>query len=313
VAVRFNAASEKLTRTTGLWDYNSAYSWMAWFYPISTTNFEEYLLIEQAAGSNNIDALQRQGTSSQLNLVVWIAGVATQLQGGSITSNQWTHLAVVRESATVLKAYQDGQLIITVTSPSVTGRQPAGLMGFGDVHGGIGFNGRVAVAKAWGAFALDQAMVQAEMHTVLPHHRIADQWGYWPMLPGSERANDLSGRGRHWTEGGALSDEEGPGAVSWGAPVLESPVVAVGAPPQGYTVPPLTITTAVVAPAVRLGRTIVLPTVTVPLLVPPLVTVKGGITRPLGPVPLPVEVVGLTVQTGVPVAPRRRTLLGVGS
>ena len=192
---------------------------MAWVYPVASTNFEEYLLIEVAAGSAaGIDALQRQGTTSQYNLVVWQGGSSTAVQGGTITNNQWVHLAMVRESATVLKAYVDGALAMTVTSPSVSGRSAAGLMGFGDVHGGIPFAGRVYAAKAWDT-ALLAGQVEDEMYLVRPRY-LFGVWGWWPCFPGiNERYLDYSGNGRHWTESGSLSDEDPP-PVSWGAEAL---------------------------------------------------------------------------------------------
>lgn len=266
MAVRFTVAGDKLTRSTGVLDDNAPYTWMGWFYPTVNTNFEEYLLIENAAGSTqNIDAFQRQGTTGQYNLVAYVSGTPTNVQGGTITNNQWVHLTMVRESVTVLKGYADGVLVATVTTGTVAGRTAAALMGLGDVHGGIPFYGRVAGQKAW-SVALTAAEIAREVETLRPI-RTTSLYGVWPMFQGSNnRLVDYSGNTRLWTAAGTFTDEDQP-PVPWGAKVYSLSPPA----PLVRIIPTLTIPTVVPAPTVTFGvagRTITPSPVTVPLVVP---------------------------------------------
>lgn len=228
MAIRFDTAGERLERTTDLLDYNAAYTVMLWARPVGWSSGTWAGIISVAyIGYSDFDGLAIDDAFDE-----WMPFAAKasswdvdQSSPVGAAVNTWVHLALVRESATVLKAYADGALIATVTTASVSGRNPATFLRIGDTPGADGvFNGRVAYVKAWSAgLTIDE--VAAEMRTIAPR-RMTNLYGWWPTWGGAtERARDYSGNARAWTETGTLTDEDPP-PVSWGAGVLWLPFAA---------------------------------------------------------------------------------------
>lgn len=213
MAVRFDASTDRLLRTSDLLDYNGVYTWMAWIYLVSDLNASSTFWVLSDNSANNRDYLFTTGTGTTLRLNVVIGGGATNVDGTDISAGVWYHLALVRESATAVKVYLNGVLDITNTR-DITGRASATRM----EHGAFSSSNtnrsdsRVAAIKAWST-NLSQVEILNEMRVIKPC-KTTNLYGYWPTLNGSEeRVRDYSGNGRDWTEGGTLTDEDSPPIV----------------------------------------------------------------------------------------------------
>jgi concanavalin A-like lectin/glucanase superfamily protein len=217
MAVRFDAAADRLLRTTSLINYNNPYSWMCWFYFISDLNaFGSILQFDtnDSGTSKNEDQLGMLANGTTLNTYVENAGFQDQ-NSITLVAGTWYHFALVRESTTALKTYVNGSLSTTNTL-NVSGRTAATRM---EVGGSYTANtqrvdGRVYAQKAW-TTALTLAQVVQEMRVIRPRFT-ASLYGWWPHLPSAaERLKDYSGQGHDWTAGGTLTDEA-PYPVPWG-------------------------------------------------------------------------------------------------
>lgn len=147
----------------------------------------------------------------------------TEVTGSNLTTGVWYHIAIVRVSEFSLRIYLDGTLDITNTNNfSNNSRWEFGAVGTGNNDRA---DIRLAHIKYWDA-ELTAEEVQQEMRVIRPH-RSANLAGWYPLFPGSgERTRDYSGLGRNFTEGGTLTDEDGP-PVSWGAPVIYVPFTSI--------------------------------------------------------------------------------------
>lgn len=216
MAVRFDAAADRLLRTTDLLDYNAAYSWMAWIQIVVDLNANSTFFMLNDDTANNYDHIRTLADGTQLRLTTTIGGAAQSVSGSVLTVGQWYHLAMIRESANSIKIYLDGVLDIT-GNQNIAGRAAVTRM----EHAGRSSsniepsNSRVAAIKAWST-NISLAQLQNEMRVIRPI-RTSNLYGFWPCFPGStERLRDYSGNGRNWTESGTLTDEDPP-PVSWGA------------------------------------------------------------------------------------------------
>lgn len=235
MSVRFDAAADRLLRTTDLPDYNGVWAWCAWGQIAVDLNANSAFYSENDNTTGNVDLLRTTTAGDVLEIRVVVAGAATTVGGGTLTVGTWYHLALVRESAASLKLYIDGALSATNTR-DVTGRAAASRQEMGGFRSTNTFplDGKVFATKVWaGGTALTLAEVQQEMRTVRPV-RLTNLYGWWPLRPGStERLKDYSGNGRDWTEAGTLADEDHP-PISWGAPGgmrIMPPVAAAGGQP----------------------------------------------------------------------------------
>lgn len=222
MAIRFDATGDRVERTSGLLNYNAAYTVMLWARPVGwTTGTWSNVISISTSSYNNCDGLATDDAFDEWMPFVAAGGAWDADQSSPVDAavNTWVHLALVRESATVLKAYADGALIATVSHPTVAGRSSATALRLGDTPAADGlFDGCVAHVKAWSA-ALTIDEVQAERPYIAPV-KAASLYAWWPTRAGdSERLLDYSGNGRHWTAVGTLTDEADPG-IAW------SPVAA---------------------------------------------------------------------------------------
>lgn len=228
--VRFDAATDRLLITTSPIDYNAAYTWMAWIY-VSTDNggYNSIMALDTNSGTTTADEIGVNMTGSSNRWFMWIAAAAgstvEEAGTGTVATGTWYHMAVVRESLTLIKLYVNGTLTLSGTR-DVTGRASATRMEMGAAESANNdvFSGRVCAIKAWSA-ALTLNQVNQEMNSIRPVEFVS-LYGFWPTWPGSgERAADYSGNGNNWTEGGTLTDEDPP-PVSWGAAVWMPPFTA---------------------------------------------------------------------------------------
>lgn len=226
MSVRFDAAADRLLRTTDLLDMNSTYSWGCWVRIVTDLNAQSTFFALDDNNINNIDVVRTAANGTQLQLRCSIAGTGTNVSGTDIGTGTWRHIMMVRESQTSLKLYLDGVLDATATD-NMTGRASALRMEHGAIRdtNAQPSDSRVAAIKAW-SVALTAAEVAREVYTIRPV-RTANLYGFWPVRPGSgERVKDYSGNGRDWTEAGTLTDEDPP-PISWGARALFPPYTAV--------------------------------------------------------------------------------------
>jgi hypothetical protein len=235
MSVRFDADGEALRRTgtANVLNFNQPYTLMAWIRPVASIIHSIWLGL-QVSNWVNSDYYRRPNGAAYSQLSVYQGGGGTSIAGSNFKAADWNHFAMVRESDTVLKGYQDGVLDITASHSTVSGRAVSNDLSFGDFYNdaNVRFDGRVMAIKAW-TVALTAAQVAAELPTIRPQ-RLDNIWAWWPCFPGSgERIRDYSGNGRHFTEVGTLSDEDPPpvgwavlpggGALMAGGPLLAAP------------------------------------------------------------------------------------------
>ena len=234
MSVRFDAASDRLLRTSDLPSYNSAYTFDAWVYLVGTTgNAQTILGIDTNVDGANEDSLYIATGGGALSLFVATASATTDINGSAnVTVGAWHHVAVVRESATSLKAYLDGTLVATNTR-NVGGRSTAPTrmeIGGSYTANSYRFNGRVANVRIWTvALTATQVAEQSALYTP----SITTGLHLWTPLPGHTDLADDSGNGRNWTAGGTLTTEGDPPVGPPSAHDLTATGVTTGAPALG--------------------------------------------------------------------------------
>lgn len=211
MAVRFDAAADRLLRTSNLINYNGNYTIMGLVYLISTDNTCTVFSLNDN-GLSNIDWMYYYPGTGLMR----VNSNGNPAGSYAATWDTWYHVAMVRSAVNNLTSYINGVADGTSTY-DVTGRNANTRLEVGGCTSGnqYAINGRVSFIKAW-SVALTQAEIQTEMHTIRPQ-RTANLYGFWPCFPGAtERLTDYSGNGYNWTAGGTLADEDPP-PVSWGA------------------------------------------------------------------------------------------------
>jgi hypothetical protein len=214
MSVRFNASGEYFARTSGLLDYNAAYTWMTWVYFVSGTGgpFINIFGLDDGASFANSDVITVADSGTfPFMLTSNISFSFEEVPGTTVPGNgTWYHLAMVRESVTSLKMYVYGVLEATATG-SISGRAAATEMLVGGGYGGTSnpADARFTGIKAF-SFAMTQAQIRWEMNQVRPA-RWTSIYGGWPVPDGANRVNDVfSGSARNWTPNGTLTDEANP-------------------------------------------------------------------------------------------------------
>lgn len=219
MAVRFDAAADRLLRTSDLLDFNSPYTIMAWVYRISDLNAYT-TIFDLSRGTDNANEDFIGCTADGTSLVAYIAsgGAYQETAGGTtLPEKTWSHVAVVRESTTSLRIYLNGSLVATntqnVASRGAIQRLECGAALDTNISR---FDGRLSRIKAWST-NLTQDQVLSEMNRVLPLN-FSNLYGFWPTFLGTDRTKDYSGLGRDWTAGGSLTDEDD-APVTWGGKI----------------------------------------------------------------------------------------------
>lgn len=236
MAVRFDAAADRLLRTTDLLDYNAAYTKMAWIYLTSDLDAISVFFTQNDNSANNLDQLMTSPTGTLLQIRVVVGGAATNTNGSTVSTGTWYHVALVRESVTSLKLYFDAVLDSTNTR-DVTGRAASSRMEHGARSSGNNnrYDGRVYAIKYWSA-ALTLAEIANERPYIWPR-RFANLYECWPCLAGATERLRGYVKGRNWTESGTLTDEAPP-SVAWGIapqfPQLTPAAAAAGNPWYAY-------------------------------------------------------------------------------
>lgn len=228
MAIRVNASTEYLDRTSNVLDANGTYTIMGWFYLENLTVYG-HLFDLNAGDSENHDAIYtyNDGGGYDFYLSANIGGYLTDIATTTPPStSQWFHIALVRASDTNLKVYIDGADEATNTN-DVNGRSSITKNKIGVSIDNENIDGRIAGLKAWST-ALTQNEILQELRILRPV-RTANLYCFCPVFPGSgERGRDYSGNGYDWTENGTLTDESPP-PVSWGALPVYQPLISAAA------------------------------------------------------------------------------------
>lgn len=223
MAVRFDAAADRLLRTTNL--PTGQFTVSFWVYLVSDLN--AYSAFWYMGGDNYGGSYAYIGTNADGTTLINAAETA----GTSLTTATWYYVAYAHQSGASQRGYtylgtlttlaaQDIQTGLNPSQPTTT-RMEFGAVGTGNSDRG---NIRIANIKIWST-QLSLAQVQAEQFSIRPSN-FTNLVGWYPCFPGSgERARDYSGLGYNWTEGGTLTDEDPP-PVSYGASVYVLPYVA---------------------------------------------------------------------------------------
>lgn len=225
MATRFDAATDRLARTTGILNFNAAYTWMGWVYISTDQNAYTHIwsINTNNQFSQNADYIGMTSDGTTLISYVDNGGAGTEQPGTNLTAATWYHIAVVRASTTSLLIYlngvQDSNNTRSVATRGAASRMEIGALSTSNADP---FNGRVQHVKIWDT-NLSVAEIQQEMVTARPQ-RTANLW-LWTPLHSSGDILDYSGNARDWTAGGALTTEDGP-PVGYGAPILYAPYVA---------------------------------------------------------------------------------------
>lgn len=215
-AVRFDAASDRLLRTSGLLDYKQAYTVMFWAYIVTDTN--DFTVIYTINDNINFNNYEYVGFGA--NGTAW--RIASKHNGGTeitdsgsdASTGTWYHLALVRSAANgTLTLYIDGAQECQLTNDVSTGGGVLERMELGAFSSNnfSRFDGRIAYARAWQA-ALTAGEITTEMQADTAQK--AGAWADWDLQ--SDYA-DQSGNGRDWTAGGTLTFEDGPTLSGGGA------------------------------------------------------------------------------------------------
>lgn len=228
MAVRFDAASDRLVRTSSLPNYNSTYTIMGWvLVPSNPTDYGAVFALDADANNNDVlwlDGGYSANTEFRFCLYTTVGGTfAETVPGTNRALNTWFHVAMVRSSVTQLLLYVNGSLQTTHTNGTVASRTAIAELGVGGFGTGTTdpANIRVAYLKCW-TTNLSADQIVAEQYAVRPLE-MGSLHAWWPTFPGSAvRAEDRSGNGRAFTENGTLTDEQEPpvsfGSLPWIAP-----------------------------------------------------------------------------------------------
>ncbi len=214
MAVQFNSSSDRLLRTSGLLDYNAAYTIFLHGYIDSTGSYSS--LANANDDSNCYDSLAINGTT--LNPI--ISGAPnfffTEDPGATVSSATWTALALIRASTTSLRAYKDAVASGSGLTNNVASRATATRMELGGMRSSNNdiFTGRIAYCRIWTA-ALTTGELAAEAASTTAV-RTSGLWASYEFPNSGAIFNDSSGNGRHWTESGAVSWIDDPVIVGGG-------------------------------------------------------------------------------------------------
>lgn len=204
MSIRVTGTGQGLSRTTNLPNHNSAYTMMAWvnMTSVSGASGTYRALFDIDAGANLGDVLYMTGDGSIASL--WVNN-GTNFNGSTnISTANWYHVTMVRETNARLLMYIDGKLDATNTT-SVSGRAATTQFGIAQAlstsSGEDLQSAQFEDFRVWNR-ALTQQEIVREMRSVYPVSRgglVAQVIAETP-----DHVNDYSGNGR-MTVTGTLS------------------------------------------------------------------------------------------------------------
>lgn len=201
---RFDAAADRLLLSSGLFDWNSVYTWMTWVRFSSVATAGVFSANRNEATSDNMDAVYTSSVglmTVEANNAAVYGGV-----GGTTTAvvYRWYHVSMVRESVTALRLYVNGRLEATDTN-DVTGRAAATRveMGGSTTSNNEQLNGWVVCTKIFTRI-MRSAEIMEEMRQCFPI-RTAQLYAYYPI--GNQQQIDFGAAKRTRTIGGTLNTQ----------------------------------------------------------------------------------------------------------
>jgi hypothetical protein len=211
VAIRFDAATDQLSRTTSLPSITN-FTLMAWIW------FPANIPLDTAQCALNFgpttpgDAQQYLGVLGQAGptnkLILYTTGQPTLVGTMSLSVNTWYHvaMAIAGTGASQVRGYLNGvQEMVGPGSGTPVGQK---LLVAQSAPGGESFNGRVAALKIYSA-VLTASEMQQELRAYVPV-RTLNLNSWYPLLTQTDVAN----YGPAWTVGGTLTTEDGP-PIPW--------------------------------------------------------------------------------------------------
>jgi len=217
--------SDGLVKTTGVINYNSPYTMMAWIYYTADRNDYTHMFAISAAGLTawqNSDYVGTSNDGTTFRLDSCIGGSSGASIGTNLSINTWYHIAVVRSSTTALDAYLNGVHDIGPITTNVTARSAAGYQYVG-IFTTKPMQGNIAYYKEF-ATALTADEIKSEMYSVIPLSAQIRSWTpfHWGA---SERLIDYSGNGYNWTAtGGGITDADSP-PIGYGSRYFNIPSI----------------------------------------------------------------------------------------
>lgn len=223
MAIRCDAAADRLLATANMIDVNGSFTVMFWFYISSAPATDSFNTLYIAnnndifTGDSELDGIDVTNSGGNNRIEVYCSenGTFNSTRGTTNLSNStWYHVAIRRNSATNIQQLLNGvwegtQTANMLGSRTIT-RSEFGVAGSSNTDP---FNGRFAAIKEYDAYLSDDEILN-EMRHIRPV-RFANLRRWLPVFPGSgERGNDYSGNNYDYTEGGTLTDEDPP-PVSW--------------------------------------------------------------------------------------------------
>lgn len=228
MAVRLDAVTDTLTRTTGLPGITS-FTLMGWFQMAANTGgFQSFLAYgTSTAGSGNFYSLTTNG--GNLTFVAY-NGATNSTATGTITVGAWMHLALTcaGTGANQLLAYQNGALFITFNGGTNPTSQKL-YWGGNNQSPNEWMNGRLAALKVYSA-VLSAGEIQTEMRQYLPA-RLANLTSWMPLMLHTD-LQDYGSGAFHGTAGGTLTTEDGP-PIPWSFRQPVMPLVRTAMAPAG--------------------------------------------------------------------------------
>lgn len=216
-------------RTSSVIDHNAAYTWMAWVDLVADTDTYGHIFAAMSSMSDDWSDADWLGLGSDGTSVlggVAVAYSSSTAFGSNLTVGTPAHVALVRESSSVLSLYQGGtyqnQATMSVSSRGATNREQLGTL---NTYPGPC---RLTAIKCWQA-ALTADEIAAEMKSIRPL-RLANLHSWYPCIANTlaDAIKDSSGNGRDWSTNGSPAVASQTAPVSWGAsPLIVLPVTVI--------------------------------------------------------------------------------------
>lgn len=260
MAVRFDAAADRLLITSGVYNFDTPYTWCGWIYVTTMPGAGAYsnifsINLNGGASEDGFYVIGLTGVNKRIGIGVNNGSYEETVGTTDISAATWYFVALVRTGVTQLLGYLGTltttlALDVTETHTTVIGRAAPSRQ---EVGGAYSTNIDVLDGRVHGIKFFDRALTLAELaqeqFSIQPVG--APAWGWWPTFPGAtERARDYSGNGRNFTESGTLADEQEP-PISWGAEPWLVIKEAVGGAAEERLTEPLLLLPPRPSPALR--------------------------------------------------------------
>lgn len=218
MAIRFNALGDYLKRTSGLTNFNSAYTVFFRVYIASDLNTYSAFWGASTATSEGSTVYQNsdivQTGTDGLTTAPWafVSDSGEEGSGSALSTATWYSFAIVRTNASTLTLYVDGSSFGTCTK-DITGRGSVGMQLLGQFSEAYA-DCRIEGFKEW-SVALNSTEISEE-HSYLDAKKRTDLVTETMMTAATVNDAIVSSVGTNWTANGTLAVETGSGATVGG-------------------------------------------------------------------------------------------------